>query len=327
MMTRDAKIGLLVGLAFILIVGILLSEHVTSATAPQQASLAQAGDRVRKATGAPVTPQVIIEPVIVDPNPLPKTAVVTRDVIDSPQLPPTARIELGPAQNGRINVIRIDTPQDPIASATEVQPIRTGEMTQTMLAATNIPTNGSTTDHPLQDAARAGGLEIVDVKTINGPGEARRPELPPIANGSKVKEYVAQTGDSLGRIASRQLGANTPANRAAVIALNPSLQKDNNRILIGAKYLIPADAWAAALGIEGSGELAATKKSEPVQPLAASQSPTYVVQPGDSLWKIAERECGSASLVGQLRQLNADVLGDSETVKVGMKLKLPTKKV
>jgi LysM repeat protein len=323
MMTRDAKIGLLVGLAFILIVGILLSEHVTSATAPQQASLAQAGDRVRKATGAPVAPQVVVEPVTIDPNPEPKTAVVTRDVIDSPQLPPTARIELGPAQNGRMNVIRIDTPQDAIASATEVQPIRTGnEPTAPMLAATNIEKS----DHPLQDAARAGGMEIVDVKTVNGPGETKRPELPPIANGAKVKEYVAQTGDSLGRIASRQLGANTPQNRAAIIALNPSLQKDNNRILIGVKYLIPADAWAAALGMETSNEIVAAKKVEPTQSPTASQSTTYVVQSGDSLWKIAERECGSANFVGQLKQMNADVLGDAETVKVGMKLKLPVKK-
>ena len=324
MMTRDAKIGLLVGLAFILIVGILLSEHVTSATAPQQASLAQAGDRVRKATGAPVAPQAVVEPVSVDPNPQPKTSVVTRDVIDSPVLPPTARIELGPAQGGKINVIRIDTPQDSLASAKEVQPDQTAAAPQTMLAATNGTAANEKSDHPLQDAARAGGMELVDVKTINGPGETKRPELPPIANGSKVKEYVAQPNDSLGKIASRQLGANTPANRAAIIALNPSLQKDNNRILTGAKYLIPADAWSAALGVEMT-EVVAAKK-EPAQPVAASQSTTYTVVAGDSLWKIAERECGSATLIDQLKQLNTDVLGEAETVKVGMKLKLPTKK-
>lgn len=329
MMTRDAKIGLLVGLAFILIVGILLSEHVTSATAPQQASLSQAGDRVRKAVSAPVAPQASIETPAVDPNPLPKTAVVTRDVIDSPQLPPTARIELGPAQGGQIKVIRIDTPQDSLASATEVQPIQTIE-TAPMLAATNapaIPMTEKKSDHPLQDAARAGGMEIVDVKTINGPGEPKRPELPPIANGSKVKEYVAQTGDSLGRIAGRQLGANTPANRAAIIALNPSLQKDNNRILIGAKYLIPADAWSAALGIETTSEVASAKK-EAAKPPTPSDVTTlvYLVQSGDSLWKIAERECGSANAIAQIKLLNAETLGDNETVKVGMRLKLPAKK-
>ena len=331
MMTRDAKIGLLVGLAFILIVGILLSEHITSATAPQQASLAQAGDRVRRAVSSPIPPTVAIEPVNVDPNPLPKVAVITRDVIDSPQLPPTARIELGPARDGEIKVIRVDTPQDAIASATEVQPMRPETRIETpMLAATNemqkTVTTGGSTGNPLQDAARAGGMELVEVKTISGTGESRRPELPPIANGSKVKEYVAQTGDSLGRIASRQLGANTPANRAAIIALNPSLQKDNNKILIGAKYLLPADAWGAAFGVDANNaELAMAKK--PAAPaVTTGTSTTYVVQSGDSLSKIAERELGSVSNLAQLRLLNADVLGGSDVVKIGMKLKLPAKK-
>ena len=33
-MTRETKIGLLVGLAFIIVIGILLSDHMTSTTQP-----------------------------------------------------------------------------------------------------------------------------------------------------------------------------------------------------------------------------------------------------------------------------------------------------
>jgi uncharacterized protein YneF (UPF0154 family) len=33
-MTRETKIGLLVGLAFIIVIGILLSDHLTSSTEP-----------------------------------------------------------------------------------------------------------------------------------------------------------------------------------------------------------------------------------------------------------------------------------------------------
>jgi hypothetical protein len=47
-MTRETKIGLLVGLAFIIVIGILLSDHLTSATEPPQAPLAQAGNDVRR---------------------------------------------------------------------------------------------------------------------------------------------------------------------------------------------------------------------------------------------------------------------------------------
>ena len=40
-MTRETKIGLLVGLAFIIVIGILLSDHLTSSTEPPMATLAQ----------------------------------------------------------------------------------------------------------------------------------------------------------------------------------------------------------------------------------------------------------------------------------------------
>ena len=36
-MTRETKIGMLVGLAFIIVIGILLSDHMTSTTEPQRA--------------------------------------------------------------------------------------------------------------------------------------------------------------------------------------------------------------------------------------------------------------------------------------------------
>ena len=52
-MTRETKIGLLVGLAFIIVIGILLSDHLTSSTEPPQATLAVAGSNVRNAVNTP----------------------------------------------------------------------------------------------------------------------------------------------------------------------------------------------------------------------------------------------------------------------------------
>ena len=51
-MTRETKIGLLVGLAFIIVIGILLSDHLTSSTEPPQAPLATAGNTVRSTVNA-----------------------------------------------------------------------------------------------------------------------------------------------------------------------------------------------------------------------------------------------------------------------------------
>ena len=44
-MTRETKIGLLVGLAFIIVIGILLSDHLTRSTEPPQATLAGRGQQ------------------------------------------------------------------------------------------------------------------------------------------------------------------------------------------------------------------------------------------------------------------------------------------
>ncbi len=52
-MTRETKIGLLVGLAFIIVIGILLSDHLTSTTEPPQARLTQAGNNVRQGVSVP----------------------------------------------------------------------------------------------------------------------------------------------------------------------------------------------------------------------------------------------------------------------------------
>jgi hypothetical protein len=52
-MTRETKIGLLVGLAFIIVVGILLSDHMTAATERPSAALAEAGRGVQAGVSAP----------------------------------------------------------------------------------------------------------------------------------------------------------------------------------------------------------------------------------------------------------------------------------
>ena len=65
-MTRETKIGLLVGLAFIIVIGILLSDHLTSSTEPPQAALANAGNNVRSGR-RPAPGQTAPQPAPVTP--------------------------------------------------------------------------------------------------------------------------------------------------------------------------------------------------------------------------------------------------------------------
>src|SRR4051812_2056529 len=97
-MTRETKIGLLVGLAFIIVIGILLSDHLTSTNEPTQAPLAQAGADVRRAVVAPGGAQTqppatqVQAPVHIAPtNPVPTNEELT------PRQPPVTVVQVGPA--------------------------------------------------------------------------------------------------------------------------------------------------------------------------------------------------------------------------------------
>src|SRR5207237_10110271 len=67
-MTRETKIGLLVGLAFIIVIGILLSDHFRGATEPPTAPLDTVGRNVRTATATPGAnsnpPVVVVKPEV-----------------------------------------------------------------------------------------------------------------------------------------------------------------------------------------------------------------------------------------------------------------------
>src|SRR4051812_5055318 len=73
-MTRETKIGLLVGLAFIIVIGILLSDHLTQSTEPPQATLAVAGNSVRSTVNTPGSSTANPPITSVIPTPAPQVA-------------------------------------------------------------------------------------------------------------------------------------------------------------------------------------------------------------------------------------------------------------
>ncbi len=382
-MTRETKIGLLVGLAFLLVVGILLSEQVVHATQPAAAKLADAGSAVRKAAETPRPLVPAVAPARAQPNTGPATPVPTREQLDAQAQFEKAQAQsaaaqakinieigspgstvkellVGPAKplsprdaalstsassalagTAVANASVTPTPTNPdradsstaFAGLTEASPAsRTANPTPTPPTRPAVPAS-------LIEAARAAGEELIDTKSAAQAAAAEMASTPAatIPNSAKVREYLAVPGDSLSKIAKAQLGSNSQANRDAIIALNPSLQKDADRVIEGSKYLLPADAWTESLG-----QAATTKKPAAIIPQALPDRPAetqtastdkqnqkqteprlYTVKAGDSLWKIAERELGGVSQLETLRTLNAETLGDSDQVRVGMKLKLP----
>src|SRR6185503_14342542 len=84
-----------VGLAFIIVIGILLSDHLTSATEPQQAQLAQVAGNVRNGVAVPggqTAPTItqVQAPVTVAPQ----QTVPTKEEL-KPQQPPVEIVKIG----------------------------------------------------------------------------------------------------------------------------------------------------------------------------------------------------------------------------------------
>lgn len=70
--------------------------------------------------------------------------------------------------------------------------------------------------------------------------------------------------------------------------------------------------------VSGSGNPARHTPSRPGQP-----SSTYVVQKGDSLWKIAKELLGSGSRWNELYEANRDVIRNPNKIYVGLELAIP----
>ena len=294
-MTREAKIGLLVALAFLLVIGILLSDHVTTATREPGAPLTSVEDNIR---GSMTAPGAEAPPVLPTP---PQTVVVAPAPPAEPYTyppQPTGVVGVvgvvgGPAQVAVVTVPPVDpwTPETPAG------------VVQTAVAPLALANDA------LTRTARDAGEPLVPAgHTVS----AVAPVQPKLAG---VNEYVAQPGDVLSKIVAKTLGRWTPENKEVFLKLNPKLRNDPDMIVVGETYIIPANAASVT----------ALRDSPAAKPAAAKSAKgrTYTVKPGDTLYRIAARVCGDAGKQDEILKLNADQIDDPHQIGVGMTLKIP----
>jgi nucleoid-associated protein YgaU len=143
------------------------------------------------------------------------------------------------------------------------------------------------------------------------------PQTPAVA---EEKTYVVKKGDTLSSIASREMGGK--AKWGELAKANEDVLHGSTALKIGMKLKIPGAA-ATAPSTEGTGGMLASRDVAATAPASERE---YTVKSGDSLWGIAKHELGSETMLKDLKAANADVLKGGDSLKVGMKLKLPSKK-
>jgi len=292
-MTRETKISLLVGLAFIIVIGILLSDHFRSTQELPRAVLAQVGSAVQSSTDGPGAANPGIS--FVSPSEIsPKQAVPTHDELTSP----TSPVIPSPNNGNR-------STDDQANSATAPQ-----------------DHSGDLAENPLNDVARRNGesLEPANVDGSTSGGDAVTPPPAPAPAVAGPRQYKAEDGDTVSRMAARFLGENSQSNRQAIIDANPSLQEDPDRVIVGKSYVIP---------IPGGNTVASNAVSPDNTNSTASGAYFYTVKEGDSLWQIANDQLDDPSAVDAIKDLNTNILkGPQHDVVIpGMKLRLPAKPV
>jgi len=345
-MTRETKIGLLVGLAFIIVIGILLSDQFTRQNEVPQANITVVGTKVREGTGIFQSNNPPVQAST--PNPTPDQPVPTREeTVQHNHGGGVEEIAIGPggnsaAQHAHTSLqARMTTRQDPpyrASNAGNNPPTNSGNNGGGNGAGAIKPQNAQDDNGavvPIPDdnrirAARDGGEELIPVggsghaneqyaADPTGDGTAHPPAR---THGSPTaaQEVQAAPGDTLSRLAARYMGANSKANRDAIIQANPSLQKDPNKILADQTYVIPA---------AGNPVVEAADPASAAQRHVAASTPEYwyVVQPGDSLIRIASDQLGDPKAYIAIEELNKDALKGGEVVIPNMKLRLPAKPI
>ena len=385
-MTRETKIGLLVGLAFIIVIGILLSDQLMRSTEPPAAPLASVGDTLRKGTVTPAPARAPVAQVQPQQDVSPETAVPTRDDITR-RPPPVTFVEVRPG--GAATANNNANPTDVVigpgnGAAGNAIPRNAGGNAgpaQIPLAPAGgagraiglIGADGSVPAAPGQAGAApirtqspetAAGKSLADVAATMGetllgadglPIRASRPIQPqqPITTGQPhqpqapvtakarnasaagaTKQYTAEPGDSLSRIAMRQMGANTKANRDAIVRANPQLTDDPNKILVGQTYSIPLAAGqnAQAQTPAPADRAERTERTERNErsggPIKASGGEFwYEVKPGDNLWKIAKSQLGDSTTVPAIKELNRESVKNWDVLPAGTRIKLPARPI
>ena len=293
-MSREAKIGLLVALAFLLVIGLLLSDHVTSVNREPPAPLTASARVVQAGIAVPG-----VEPGnVVFPEPAHNDAGQPYVLDRAAEETPTLDINIG---------VPTQAPTAPTQGG-----IGGAEWADSTPASSAQP--AQTTTDPFGDFAEEARAAGEPVEMVQQPSPAQ-------TVGTTIADYEVVAGDTLGAIAHKVFGSNTSDTQRRLLALNPALAANPDRLAIGQVLKVPAT------GSNGASAVAASTPSRAQNTAAApangGNARVYEVKSGDTLSEISQRALGTSKRWREILKLNGDKLRDAGDLQVGMKLKLP----
>jgi len=282
-MTSDAKVGLLLGLVFIFIIAFLINGLPTFRGSKDNTDM----------TSIMLTPDKTI-------------GINSEDLAYINQATGSEGTPL--AGNGFVDysVPRYKIPLDEIGNSAGKLPDRVDKVDLANAAEAVVGAK----DEPAVAANK------VDVVKVNMPKVAVR--------------HVVRQGESLSAIALKYYGSeegNKLANIKRIFEANRHVLKSMDEVFEGQKLVIPPLSGSKkSRSILDNPLLERVKSIGRIGSLggtAANKNRYYTVREGDSLWRISTKLLNEGKRYKEILKLNSRVLPDEDSLKVGMRLRIP----
>lgn len=347
-MTRETKVGLLAGMALILLIGILVSDHLSvepNSSASQMVEYAGEGQ-------ADAAAPVYVDQGAAEPTPAPREATnINRQQLPQREDPIPMADELPLQQEIR------EAPTDAMAS-NDQQPVEgqavanapaeqttwTESLRQTPFLPAhrvdyqrkkyhNVKAGENLSEiarHQLGDSKLWPLIRDANPKKVSANGAVRagvrllipqpqQEEDPPAAQtGSATPRrahIVVKPGDTLSELASKHLGSSRKWQE--LLEANRDVLTAPEKLSPGMKLKLPA---TQAPRVE---EPQAAADNTPTPPRRRDNSPIYFVQPGDTLSSIAREKMGDSGRWYELYRANQGRIDDPDVLVMGTELVIP----
>ncbi len=319
-MTSDAKIGLLLGLVFIFVIAFIINglpnlKPQTSKGELPTNMVPLHDENFGVADTAQKAQEVFDWSPLIDPQ-----EDEVEEPVEATAIEPSQAVAQEPAQSQTANApdVRLTIPLPSIEAL--LQHLTSGMESQKEQEATvSMDVPQPATRQPADTAAQA--------KPVR-----------PTATKAAPKTYVVADGESLASVAKKAYGpeeGNKLVNVQRIYEANRNILKSPDEVKVGQKLVIPPLPQPASGPKKPEEVLSAalfkfrTESGAKPAPTGAPSKPQegrwYVVQDGDSLWKIAVSQLGSGARHEEIAKLNAELLKNKDSLDVGMRLRLPAK--
>lgn len=188
------------------------------------------------------------------------------------------------------------------------------------------PSRSQTQPRPGRRVVQAGPTDPPLSLTATASQTEPKPDAEPESVAAAGQRYEIRKGDTLTRIAARHYGSGSKGVIDAIYNANRSVLSSPDALRVDEEIVLPAIAGGKALAPAVTEKPAAEAEPPADTSPAADPQPryeSYQVKKGDRYVTIAKEQLGSAARWREIAELNKDIFPDPARIQSGVRIRLP----